>query len=230
MESIILLHGALGAAYQFNHITTELSKDYKVYTFDFIGHGPRELSTPFSIVNFSDDLEQFIVAKKIANPTVFGYSMGGYVALHLASENDRILKKVITYGTKVLWNKAIASQETKLLIPEKIEEKVPKFAQYLASLHGESKWKDVVNHTAQLMINLGNNNSIETFSKRINVEVEIGISNTDEMVTLAESKHIASYLRNGTLKIHNNLPHPIQKINQETLLKIIKEGINNTQT
>lgn len=230
MQSIILLHGALGAAAQFDQVIEPLSTDFDVHVFDLIGHGNRKNSTPFAIDTFSNDLNEYIESNNISEPIVFGYSMGGYVAMHLASKNPSAIKKIITYGTKVKWDEAIATQETRLLNPDKIEEKVPKFAQYLGSLHGDKDWKIVMQKTAQLMIELGRNNLIESFCHTINTEVEIGISNTDEMVTLEESKHIAEKLPNGRLKIHDQLPHPIQKIKSVELIKIIKAGINSIQT
>jgi hypothetical protein len=42
-----------------------------------------------------------------------------------------------------------------MLQPEKVELKVPAFAQALAQLHGEHEWKSLMSKTALLMKELG---------------------------------------------------------------------------
>ena len=68
---------------------------------------------------------------------IFGYSMGGYVALWLARFYPDRVGKIFTLGTKLKWNDEEAEKEIKMLNPEKVELKVPAFAQQLAERHGE---------------------------------------------------------------------------------------------
>lgn len=225
MKAIILLHGALGAQSQFDQLEQILKKEFQVFKMDLIGHGERTKDMNYSIETFSNDLEGFIIKNNIQEPTIFGYSMGGYVAMHLANKKPDLISQIITYGTKVNWSKSIAEKEVQMLNPDKIEEKVPKFAQYLASIHGSENWKVVMKQTADLMIGLGENNIIQEIAPSINTPVSIGISTTDEMVTIEESENLANKLPNGKLNIIENQPHPIQRIDSSVLSEIIKKEV-----
>jgi pimeloyl-ACP methyl ester carboxylesterase len=105
MKNIILLHGAIGAKDQLEPLAIELKQNgYTVYTLSFSGHGQTPFQTHFGIEQFALELEQFIKENNLQQPTVFGYSMGGYVALYLAHQQPTLLGNIITLGTKFEWN------------------------------------------------------------------------------------------------------------------------------
>ena len=82
MKQIILLHGAIGAHDQLVALANELKQQgFQPYSFSFSGHGQIPFQDNFSIEQFALELEQFIAKNNLEQPAVFGYSMGGYVAL-----------------------------------------------------------------------------------------------------------------------------------------------------
>src|SRR5206468_4121330 len=130
----------------------------EVFSFNFSGHGKTNFNTNgFSIPVFAEELEKFIINNKIVKPSIFGYSMGGYVALYLASQNANLLGNIATLGTKFSWSPEIAQREIKMLDAKTISEKVPKFAEALKNRHGV-QWQELLNKTSQMMVELGNNN------------------------------------------------------------------------
>ena len=55
MNSIILLHGAIGAADQLQPLASELAKlNYNVFTFSFSGHGQMPFENEMSIHQFAN--------------------------------------------------------------------------------------------------------------------------------------------------------------------------------
>ncbi len=101
MKHIILLHGAIGTACQLQPLSAALSKyNFKTHTLNFSGHGKASFQTDFGIEQFAAELEVFIETNNLIQPAVFGYSMGGYVALHLAYTKPGLLGTIITLGTK----------------------------------------------------------------------------------------------------------------------------------
>lgn len=82
MTSILLLHGALGSSDEFSALAQELP--CACVTMDFIGHGTTpDDEAPWTIDRFASQLETFI--EELPKPLpIFGYSMGGYVALWLS--------------------------------------------------------------------------------------------------------------------------------------------------
>ncbi|MGE0587163.1 MAG: alpha/beta fold hydrolase [Cyclobacteriaceae bacterium] len=225
-DPIILTHGALGSKNQLKMLAERLSENFSVLSMDFEGHGEYHSDVQFSIDLFTRNLEEFIDRQKLWRVNLFGYSMGGYVALDFAGRHPDQVGKVITLGTKFDWTSEFALQEIKMLDPNKIEEKVPKFAQYLEQAHSSNDWKEVVRKTAGLMLGLGNGKRmVEDDFRKIKSEVLVMVGESDHMVTLAESERIVELLPKGQLMSLNGTPHQIEKIDQEELARIIADQL-----
>ena len=223
MKNIILLHGAIGAKDQLEPLAIELKQNgYTVYTLSFSGHGQTPFQTHFGIEQFALELEQFIKENNLQQPTVFGYSMGGYVALYLAHQQPTLLGNIITLGTKFEWNPEISAKETKMLDSKTILEKVPKFAEALQKRHGKD-WELLLQKTAEMMLSLGNKNalSLNDFTS-IENKVLIGLADKDNMVTLEETTAVYKQLKNGAMYMLPNTKHPIETVNVGLLGRIIE--------
>lgn len=220
MKNLIILHGALGAKIQLEELIPKLAPHFNVHTFDFDGHGTKsDTEGDFSIERFAQNLKNFMEQHEIQKPLVFGYSMGGYVALRLESlETTRTFEKVVTLGTKFDWNKEGSEKEAELLNAGKIEEKVPAYASYLKSLHGEKQWKTVLEKTAKMMLELGKKPSLRPYDfHHIQIPVHLLRGSLDTMVTEDETTNVQELLANGTFHQIPDWKHPIDKIPTEDL-------------
>ncbi len=221
-EKLLLLHGALGSKAQFHSIIEPLEKTFEVFTLNFDGHGGEPIPKYFSIELFTKNVIDFINAKAIDKVTIFGYSMGGYVALNAALQIPEKIKKVITLGTKFDWSIASAEKEVKLLNPVVIEEKVPKFAQKLSLEHQPEDWKSVMQKTAQMMMSMAKGAKLMDIDfKIIDIPVVLGIGSLDHMVSYEETEHVAKLLPNSELIHLEGVKHPIDVVNKELLLNYI---------
>lgn len=224
MKPIILLHGAIGAKDQLEPLAKELSAiGYQTYSFSFSGHGQTPYSTEFSIKHFAFELDRFVTENNLVKPDVFGYSMGGYVALYLASQKPDCLGKIITLGTKFAWSPEAAVKEIKMLDAKTIIEKIPKFAAALETRHGND-WELLLKRTGDMMMDLGNDNLLDarTFSQ-IKNKVLIGLADNDSMVTADETNNAASKIVAAKRYTLQNTKHPIESVNATELAKVISE-------
>ncbi|MFC5271819.1 alpha/beta fold hydrolase [Adhaeribacter terreus] len=214
MEKLLLLHGALGCHTNFNELKTALSEHYDVYCLDFYGHGSEAFSTePFKIEGFSEQVFNWLEENNLDAVSIFGYSMGGYVALHLAAKHPEKVKRIFTLATKFDWNEASAEKETKLLDPDKIEAKVPMFANELSERHGEHLWKNVLRKTAEMMLALGQQKALsEEDLSQIEIPVLVSVGDRDPMVSLEETASVRKQLKNAALLVLPNTVHPLEKI------------------
>ncbi len=222
MRSIILLHGAIGASDQLELLSKELlTNGYQRYSFNFSGHGQTQFQNNFGIEQFAEELLEFVVKTHLIRPVVFGYSMGGYVALYLASQKPGLLGNIITLGTKFEWSPEISSKEIKMLDANTIKEKVPKFAEALQKRHGND-WELLLKRTSEMMIALGNNNLLnaEIFSKVKN-KVLIGLADGDTMVGVEETNNAASKIVGAKRYTLQNTKHPIESVNVADLASVI---------
>lgn len=225
-ENIVLLHGALGTKKQLDKLSHLLSSKFNVYSLDFDGHGSKVSGKEFSMELFKNNVVDFILEHGIEKTHVFGFSMGGYVALNLAKTHPHLISNIVTLGTKFNWSQEAAEKEVKMLDPIKIEHKVPKFAEVLKLNHPSNDWKGVLTKTAKLMLNLSLGEKLKDLDLQlINHKVLIALGTQDEMVGLEESEHAVTHLKNAQLKRIDGFFHPIEKNDMQVLNKIIEEFI-----
>ncbi|CAM3288589.1 Alpha/beta hydrolase [Flavobacterium longum] len=213
MKNLLLLHGAVGSSRQLEGLAKALSSEYTVHTLNFSGHGGRELPEVFSIETFADDVLSFLDAEGLTSVFIFGYSMGGYVALFLARHHPEKVSSVFTLATKFEWSPDIAQREAKMLDPEKIQEKVPAFASALKARHQPISWEQVLSRTAAMMLSMGARNPLSTpdFSA-IMQPVRLAVGDNDTMVSIAETTAVCRQLPCASLAVLPNVQHPIEKI------------------
>jgi pimeloyl-ACP methyl ester carboxylesterase len=225
LKPLILLHGALGAETQLNTLKQALSYEgFVVYTLNFSGHGGSPFKNEFGIETFANDLLIFMELNGIQDADIFGYSMGGYVALWFAYLNADKVGRIVTLGTKFDWTEASALHEIKKLDPEKILEKIPAFARLLETRHAPNDWKLLMNKTADMMLQLGAKPVINVpVLERIKNEVLILLGDKDDMADREFSITTSRQLPNGEFMLLSETPHPIEKIDLKNLQHLIKE-------
>jgi len=221
-QTLILLHGALGSKNQFSTLKSSLEKSFKVHAINFEGHGGTITTRDFSIELFTQNVINYIEANSIKDAIVFGYSMGGYVALNTALKIPNKIKKIHTLGTKFTWDLASAEKEVKMLNPTKIEEKIPLFAEKLKQEHAPQNWKEVVDKTAAMMLNMAKGAKLlDADFKKIKQQVVIGIGSLDTMVSYEESAYVSEVLPNSRVVKLDGVKHPIDTIKTNVLLNYI---------
>lgn len=223
--TLILLHGALGAKHQLQALAHGLEKSFDIHLLNFSGHGGSQMPEKFSIELFTEDLLQYINTNNLNDITIFGYSMGGYVAINTAQKTKRI-EKIITYGTKFNWNPKGAAHEIDKLDPDKIIEKVPGFAKQLQQRHAPNDWTEVVGKTAEMMIRLGESPVLTVEElRKIDAKVTILWGSLDSMVTKDESYSASTALPNGTFEVLVDCKHPIEQVSIDLLTKKISQHV-----
>ena len=221
---ILLLHGALGSTEQLLPIKSLLeAQGKKVYTFNFSGHGGATPSpNGFGIEVFAEEILSFIDRQNFESVNIFGYSMGGYVAIYSALHHPEKIKSIVTLGTKFDWTKESSAQEIKKLQPEKIIEKVPAFAKALAEKHDPNDWKELMRKTADMMVRLGNQPPLTSLTlQTIKTPVHILVGEFDDMVNKQHSEEVAKLLQNASYQVLNESHHPIEKINLPLLDQLL---------
>jgi pimeloyl-ACP methyl ester carboxylesterase len=221
---LLLLHGAIGSQKQLAIIKDSLSAQFDVYSLDFSGHGGSEIPDQFSISVFAKDVLDYLKTKDISSINIFGYSMGGYVALYLARHFPKTVQQIFTLATKLDWREVVAEKEAKMLVPEKIEEKVPAFAMQLKERHEPQDWKIILRKTADMMLAMGKNPPLsESDFRQIKHTARLGIGDQDKMVSVEETQKVKFYLPNSSLLVMKETQHPIEQVNVSDLCREISD-------
>lgn len=222
MTDLILLHGAIGAADQLHTLATHFKKDaFRVHVLNFSGHGKEPFAEGFGIEAFAGELDHYIHTNKLKTPAVFGYSMGGYVALYLAVTKPGTLGRMATLGTKFDWTPQTAAKEMAMLDPATILAKVPKFAAALEARHG-GIWQLLLSKTAAMIEGLGKQPLLTpAVLQAIPNPVCVGLADHDQMVSLEETLSAYRQLQQGCLYVLPNSRHPIEQVDSTLLAQIL---------
>lgn len=212
-SKILLLHGAIASASQMDLLRESLSGYGDIYSFDFAGHGGRSIPEEgYSMEAFAAEINAFI-REKIGEPAhVIGYSMGGYAALCAALREPENFRSITTLGSKFDWNQESAQKEVALLDPEKIETKIPAFAEILAKRHHPQDWKTVVRKTADMMLLLGQDAPLkEDTWKKLVTPLHIVCGDRDSTADPIVSSALAEKIPGARFSLLDNSAHPIEK-------------------
>ena len=225
MTDLVLLHGALGDASQLAPLAARLDDSRRVVVVELEGHGATGLrDRPLRIESFADDVIAHLDRHEIARADVFGYSMGGYVALYLAATMPERIARGATLATKLAWTPEAAARESAMLDPVAIRTKVPRFAAALQARHTGAGWEALLASTAELLHELGARPRVtDELMASIGQPVRIGVGDRDATVTVEECVAAVRRLRAGELEVHPRTPHPFEKASLDRLVRSLED-------
>lgn len=94
---LLLLHGGLfNIDLQFGELLPSLSANRQVIAADFQGHGrTNDIDRSLNTADLASDVVGLLQHLNVPQVDVFGFSVGGAVALHLAIRNPELIRKAI---------------------------------------------------------------------------------------------------------------------------------------
>lgn len=226
-KTILFLHGALGTSKDLSGLMGLMEeKGYKTLSFDFSGHGVgNKWPDEFRIDLFARELDKYLKDHKLQDVVIFGYSMGGYVALYHKANFDSPISQIVTYGTKFNWSEKAVSRELPMLDPDHLSEKFPNFASTLKEKHGD-RWKSLLRSTAHMMQNLEKLDGLtrEDLSD-VDIPVTLVLGDQDRMVSTEETSLTASWLHHAQVKTLTHSKHELERSNLRELSDILANEI-----
>ncbi|WP_310570636.1 alpha/beta fold hydrolase [Gemmatimonas sp.] len=213
---IVVLHGALGSAAQMQPMADALSAIGEVHCLELPGHGDTQLpdAATFSMATFANALRDAITLRGWHQPLVFGYSMGGYVALLLESLSPGTLGGIVTLGTKFEWTPDVAAGAAARLDAAVLQSKAPAFAEQLRVRHaGAGGWEQMMVRTAALLVALGATPLLtaETLAS-VQIPLRVAAGSRDDTLAEGEAGRLAALLPNATCTPLPDVPHPIERV------------------
>jgi 3-oxoadipate enol-lactonase len=95
-QPIVLLHGYCGSHHYWDEVIPLLTPYGRVITLDLRGHGASSASDGvYSMEQLAEDLAQLLDKLKLPKVSLFGHSLGGYIALAFA---ERYPERLLTFG------------------------------------------------------------------------------------------------------------------------------------
>lgn len=134
-QPVICLHGWGQSYHSFDHLISALNNDYRVVAIDLPGFGKsQEPTTPFSIYDYEEILDNFITKLKLENVIIVGHSFGGRIGIIYANNHKQNLSKLVLTGA--------AGIKPKKTLLQKIKSYHYKFMKLLTKTFIFSQWRD----------------------------------------------------------------------------------------
>lgn len=92
---LIILHGVFGSSDNWQTLGKFFSEKFKVYLVDLRNHGNSPHSEEFNYDVMAEDVAELIKSEGLSASHILGHSMGGKVAMHLATHHAQLLHKLI---------------------------------------------------------------------------------------------------------------------------------------
>ena len=228
MEQLLMLHGAIGAKDQLEPLTAGLKNKYLVHAINFRGHGDASFpGNGFSISCFAEDVIAYIEQHDLKAINIFGYSMGGYVAMYPGRHYPHLISRIITLATKFHWDQTIAANEIQMLDANKILEKIALFAKTLEKRHFPNDWKIVLDKTKDMLLQLGISNKLQLKDyPNISAPCLLLLGDKDKIISADETVAVQRALPDATFKLLPGTPHPIEQVDMKLLCSSIKDFFN----
>jgi methylmalonyl-CoA epimerase len=103
---LVVLHGALGhSGGETAPLVRRWQRRFRVYALDFMAHGASDAfaDRPLSVEGFVANVLALLDAAGLSRAAVFGYSMGGGVALHAAARHPGRFARLAVQAAYVQW-------------------------------------------------------------------------------------------------------------------------------
>ena len=116
-EPLVLLHGAYMTIGAMGEVVPELAKTRRVIAVELQGHGhTADIDRPLSYELMADDIAALLRHLGIEKADIFGYSMGGGVALQTTIRHPEVVRKLVvasaSYTSDGIYPEVLAMIET----------------------------------------------------------------------------------------------------------------------
>ena len=99
-QPLVLLHGSFGFIEGWATVLPTLVKTHQVIAVELQGHGhTNDLDRPLTYEQMAEDVAALLQQLKIKDADLFGYSMGGTVALGIAIRHPELVRKLAILGS-----------------------------------------------------------------------------------------------------------------------------------
>jgi 2-succinyl-6-hydroxy-2,4-cyclohexadiene-1-carboxylate synthase len=147
---LLLLHGFLGRGDDFDHLVPALSQQYRCLCIDLPGHGQTEVhsadETLYQMPATALAIVELLDALQIQQAVLYGYSMGGRLALYLALQFPNRLSHLIlesaSPGLSTLSERQVRLEADRQLAHRLVAD----FPQFLSDWYDQPMWRSLRQH------------------------------------------------------------------------------------
>ncbi|MDX1439380.1 MAG: alpha/beta fold hydrolase, partial [Rubricoccaceae bacterium] len=211
---LIVLHAALGSTeLETRRLIQIWERNYRVYALDFMGHGESDSSSDvqLTIETFADNLFALIDHLDIDKPNLFGFSLGGSVALCAAARQPERFNRLVIHAHNVQWTsgdveRMVGAMQSVVTSPDSF------WAKRLSAIHGASRWKALVNRMISFTEALAENHITDQTLSSVSLPTLVSVGSRDRFFGIQHAVSLHAVLPNSDLWVLPGVDHPIQTV------------------
>lgn len=209
---LVVMHGALGSTeLETDRLVQVWETSFRVYALDFAGHG-RSASVE-GVPTWETYCGNAITVFDrfgLQRAAVFGFSMGGAIAVHLALARPDLVGRLAAHGVNVQWDEA--EVEAMVGPMERIASRHPFWAKRLADVHGADRWRELVAQLAAFTRGLPHQHLADADLARISCPTLVSTGDRDRFFDIRHAVGLYRAIPDAHLQVLPGVDHPIQTV------------------
>ncbi|MDT0632578.1 alpha/beta fold hydrolase [Rubrivirga sp. S365] len=215
---LVVLHGALGSTeLETDRLVRVWERTFHVHALDFAGHGRSAATPPDGPPTWETyTADAVALLDSLDRPArVFGFSMGGAVALAAALARPALVGRLAVHGANVQWNQAEVEAMVGPMAPERMAEATPFWARRLEETHGAG-WRGLVADLVAFTRGLPDAWLEDADLARIACPTLVSAGDRDRYFDVRHAVGLWRAVPDARLQILPGLDHPIQGVDVPT--------------
>jgi pimeloyl-ACP methyl ester carboxylesterase len=205
-----------------------LPSDRPVIALDWLGHGGRPIPDALCIEEIGADLIAQMDARGVPAAHLFGFSVGGLLALWLAVHYPKRVLSVATLTAKFIYNEAAIAHATHLTSAERLLRSNPERVEALERMHAPQDWQELIRKVRNMFIAFAERPPLTPGEiAGITQPVLAFGALEDPLVPAAEVLELARLLPNATPALFPGSAHPLAQAPLDTIVRTLHRFIEN---
>jgi pimeloyl-ACP methyl ester carboxylesterase len=220
---LVLLHGANGSPREMQPLVRALEPHFELRVPALLGHARRPIPERYDFEAIAADLLQRLNREGIGEADFLGYSLGGYLALHLARHHPERVRTLATIAAKYVYDAKAVAHIAYLADPERVI-RLGVRLELQKEAHGEDNWQPLLHRNRALFESFREGAPLdETDLRQVVAPALIVSGDADQLVPLEETRRLASLLPNARLATYVGQAHPITAIPAARLVRALRQ-------
>jgi methylmalonyl-CoA epimerase len=193
---LVMLHGAGGCtSLETAPLMRRLETHFHVVALDLRGHGhSTDPGDGISFDAYAADVATVLDARNLDAASLFGFSMGGNVALGVAQQHPERIDRVAAHGANVTWTDELAADMQRRLDPDRLTQRNAKLDAHLTQHHND--WQPLFRELREWVATLpAQTERMHAMAASVEVPALVSCVDRDDLFSL-----------DATLSLHDRLP------------------------
>jgi methylmalonyl-CoA epimerase len=224
---LVVLHGALGSTeLETRRLLPTFQRYFKTIAVDFAAHGASSDFAEEELLTmefFAEGVPAVLDEVGIERTHVFGFSMGGAVALYHALHHPGRVDRLAVHGINVQWDRGEVAVMTGGMDPESMAGVAPRWAERLGEAHGADRWQPLTRRMIAFTEALPDRPFPNERLARITAPTLVSTGDRDRYFKIEHALNLWRTLPDARLAVHPGLDHPLQHVDPERFAEMMTD-------